>query len=99
MYCNKCGNILTWSTFDPKYRTMVDKHPWSLTEEEKKKVEEAVIPCDCGGKFTFSANPRCSNCHNEIPGILPDNIHFVVLGNRIDGEKQNVNIWKKKYDQ
>lgn len=96
MYCDKSGDILTWSTFDSNYRTIVDKHPWSLTQDEKQKVEDAVITCTCGGRFRFSAKPRCPNCNNEVPAILPDDIHFVVLKGRINGEKKDAKIWKQK---
>lgn len=96
MYCNKCGDVLTWSSFDPIFEKIVGrKHPWSLTSVEKREVENAIIKCKCGGDFTFSAKPRCPNCNNEIPDIVQDEIHFVILKNRIDGENENISIWKQ----
>jgi hypothetical protein len=50
MYCNQCGDILTWSSYDNNYIEIVgSKHSWMLTVEEKNKVENAVISCDCNG--------------------------------------------------
>ena len=93
MYCNKCPNLLTWGSYNRDYMKIIErKHPWALNEDEKKKVEDAVIKCECGGNYTFSAKPRCPNCNNEIPEILPDKIHYIVLKKEIDGHKEN--IWK-----
>jgi len=93
LYCSKCGDLLTWNMYDVGYRALMqDKAPWVLTEEDKHKVESSVIGCPCGGRFTFVAKPRCPNCNTEIPGILPDKMHWVQLKNLIDGEK--VNIWR-----
>lgn len=102
MYCNKCPNLLLWESYDNVYIELIGhKHPWTLTEEEKRKVEDNAIKCECGGKFQFDAKPRCPECNNEIPDILPSSIHFVKLKNvirgdiegKIQGEKES--IWKK----
>jgi len=94
MYCNNCPNVLVWSTFDVNYEMLVGKkHPWALNEIEKRKIESNVISCECNGRFTFNAKPRCPNCNNEIPEIQPDSINFIVLKKRIDSDQ--INIWKK----
>ena len=93
MYCDKCGDILTWDAYDPNYEAIVgDKLPWMLNDDEKIRVEKAVISCDCGGNFKFEAKPRCPKCNNEIPDILPDAIHFIILNNEINSRERN--IWK-----
>ncbi len=93
MYCDECGDLLTWSTYDVGYNAAIpENQPWDLTSDEKRRVEKAVIGCACGGTFRFDAKPRCPGCNAEIPGIIPDSIHWVRLKRRIDGEK--VNIWK-----
>jgi len=93
LYCDKSGDLLFWSAFDPTYKKIVDGVlPWTLSDEQKKKVESALKECDCGGKFLFSAPPRCPNCNSPVPKITGDNIHMVRLKREIDGSKRN--IWK-----
>jgi hypothetical protein len=93
LYCNKSGDLITWSSYDKTYESLVPgKHPWMLSKKEQALIEGNLIDCPCGGKFTFAAHPRCPNCNAEIPDILPDDIHWVELKNLIDGEKEN--IWK-----
>jgi hypothetical protein len=103
MYCNKCPNLLVWESYDKIYSTFIgDKHPWTLSEEEKKKVEDNAIQCECGGKFQFDAKLRCPECNNEIPGILPSSIEFIELKNVIQGDIDgNIRggkgiIWRKR---
>jgi hypothetical protein len=60
MYCDHDATVVTWSSFDPTYRALVhQKHPWMLDPEERTVVEESIIDCPCGGRFFFSALPRC----------------------------------------
>jgi hypothetical protein len=93
LYCNTCGDLLTWSSYDVAYQSLLGgKPPWDLTEDEKSIIESHVVKCPCGGAFTFKALPRCPECTQPIPGIIPDRIHWVQLRNRIDGEKEQ--IWK-----
>ena len=94
LYCDKGGDLVTWSSFDKVYESLIpNKHPWTLNAKEKALVERSLTACPCGGKFTFAAKPRCPNCNHEIPEIV-DHIHWVELKNYIDGEKQN--IWKSQ---
>src|SRR5690348_6575455 len=93
MYCNFCGKVITWSSFDKHYESIVgQKHPWTLSESEQKKVENSVINCECGGHFSFFAKPRCPTCKTEVPLDSKD-IHYYNFDGLIDGEK--INIWKK----
>ena len=92
MYCDSCPNLLTWSIFDFNYEQLINnKVPWLLNDDEKNIIERSVIKCECGGNFKFSAQPRCPNCNNEIPEILPDKIHYIKLGKVINSS--SVNIW------
>ena len=34
------------------------------TEEYHRQVEGMVGECACGGRFTFTASPRCPTCHS-----------------------------------
>lgn len=92
LYCDKNGDLVTWSSYDKTYAGLVsNKHPWDLSRKEKALVEKNLIDCPCGGKFTFAAKPRCPNCNHEIPDIV-DSIHWIELKKHLDGEKRN--IWK-----
>ena len=94
MYCDNSSHLVTWSILDKYYKALVNGAvPWLLSAEEKNKIETAVINCECGGSFKFSAKPRCPHCSNEIPEILPDAIHYIKLGKVLDGETEN--IWKE----
>lgn len=93
LYCDTCPAILEFDSYNPKYRAIVgDKHPWSLNSEEKKRVEDALKPCDDGGRFRFDALPRCPACNALLPDLLKDNVHFVEIGKVIDADK-DLSVW------
>lgn len=93
LYCDKNGDLITWSTFDDTYQKLIGQiHPWLLSNDQKRIVEISLKECDCGGKFIYSAPPRCPNCNYPIPNIVKDNLHWVRLKKHIDGTKRN--IWK-----
>ena len=92
MYNNSRSAILEFSSYNPKYIAVVGgKHPWSLNDMEKIKVEDAIKPDPSGGQFRFSALPRCPKCNAELTDLLPDDIHFVEIGEIVDGDK--VDVW------
>ena len=92
LYCDKSGDLVTWSSYDKTYQSLVpNKHPWDLNAKEKAIIESNLVACPCGGKFPFAAKPRCPRCNHEIPSIV-DNIHWIDWKNRLDGERRN--IWK-----
>ena len=40
MYCDMDATVVRWSTFDERYRQIVDdKHPWVLDSEERNTAE------------------------------------------------------------
>lgn len=92
LYCDSLAAILEFDPYNPKYTAVVgDKHPWSLSDEEKKRVEEALKPCRNGGRFRFGALPRCPSCNAPLPNLLKDDIHFVEIDDVIDADK--VDAW------
>jgi hypothetical protein len=94
MYCDQDSTVVTWSTFDPIYRSLVPRtQPWALNADEKRRVEEAVVDCPHGGRFRFDALPRCPRCGIELPALAGDPIYFVILADRLDGEKQQL-VWR-----
>src|SRR5258708_6847015 len=87
MYCDRDATVITWSSFDPTYSSMVhNTHPWMLTDAEKRIVEAAIIECPCGGRFRFGNPPLCPHCSGDLSDLAPEPIYYVVLGRRIDGD-------------
>jgi len=91
LYCDEFAEILEFDAFDPHFIALVgDKHPWSLTRSEQRLIEEALRPSPRGGRFRFSASPRCPACNARIEGILADRFHFLEIGDVIDADIMNV---------
>jgi hypothetical protein len=87
--------MLKFDTYNPIYKKIVgDKHPWSLSEEEKGKVEQQLKPCSCGGHFRFDAPPRCPICNASLLSILKDKLHFIEIGKVVDAGKDDVWLLK-----
>lgn len=95
LYCDRCTNVLVFSSFDPNFESIVGKkHPWTLNEEERRAVERALVDCPCGGKFSFENPLRCPHCNASVRGPLFETIYYNVVGQVLDGDKQNV--WKSR---
>jgi len=97
LYCDNDQTVLKFSSFDPVYQRLVGAvHPWVLAEEKKvdelKRVEDNLIPCPCGGHFSFENPLICPVCKGVFSEPIAKNIYYIVLGKMIDGEKTNV--WK-----
>lgn len=94
LYCNTCPTILILEVYGLGFKELFGKTklPWSLTSQEKKKVEDHLKPCPCGGRFRFDAYPRCPHCNNNVQSLLPDDIHFIEFGKVIDADKDE-NMW------
>jgi hypothetical protein len=98
MYCDSDTAVLTWDAYDPHYVGIVgDKHPWTLSSEEQRRVEEALRPCPYGGRFACSNPPRCPHCLGDLRFLVPDGIYFIVTGPRVKAEE--VNVWKNVDEQ
>jgi hypothetical protein len=89
-YCDQDEAVVTWSTYDPRYTAIVDKHPWMLNEAERRAVESALRPCPFGGTFSFGNAPRCPHCHGKLAGLVPSDIYFAVMGRRVDGASSDI---------
>jgi len=90
MYCSDDETILLWDTYNPIYQKLTDKHPWMLSVDEQRKVEEAIKPCPYGGNFAFANPPLCPSCHESVAFIVPDPIYYVVTGRKLDGDTESV---------
>jgi hypothetical protein len=82
---NEPGNrTLIWSSFDPDYEAVVGPHhPWMLTTEKQKKLEDLLKP-DAGGKWLFSNPARCLRCHYPISSPIGVTINFLKYEGSID---------------
>lgn len=93
LYCDKDSSTLKFGSYNPNYQSIMrHKHPWTLTAEEKAVLEKHLAPCKCGGRFRFDAPPLCPFCKSSLASLLPDNIHFMEIGDVIDAD-QNENVW------
>ncbi len=90
LYCDSSSAIVEFNPYNPKYVAVVgDKHPWSLSPEEKSQLEAALKPSPSGGRFRFGAKPRCPKCQAILPDLLNDDIHFVEIGVVVDADKED----------
>ena len=93
LYCDKGSSTLKFGSYNPNYQRIVGhKHPWTLTVEEKAKLENLLAPCKCGGRFRFSAPPLCPFCQASLASLLPDSIYFIEIGETIDADQDN-SVW------
>lgn len=90
IYCDQDEVVLTWGMFDPKYRDITQKPPWTLAHDEGSLVEKALKPCPFGGRFAFGNPPLCPTCFKDISTVVPGGIYYVVTGRRIDGDQEEV---------
>ena len=69
LHCDSCGRersldfdevsvIEKERNIDTVSRILFDK-------EYEKMLEGALEPCECGGRFTFKAKPRCPKCGSK----------------------------------
>ena len=90
MYCDRDPTVLTWDTYDSRYASLADAHPWTLTPEQQATVEANLGPCPCGGRFAFGNPPRCPHCSDEVAFIASDREYFVIVGRRLDAARDKV---------
>ena len=76
---NEQGTLtLVWSSFDPAYEQIVGKHhPWMLSDEQRKKMEDSLLPAPSGGRWLFTNPARCSSCNNPISGPIAETIYYL----------------------
>lgn len=93
LYCDSDPTVVTFSSFNPGYRTLVgDVHPWSLDAAQRQIVEDHLLPCPCGGRFLFASEPTCPSCGASLRSALPGPGYYVIVGRRLDGDRDP--IWK-----
>jgi hypothetical protein len=93
MYCDSDSAVLTWDSYDPTYSALSgDVHPWMLDADTKRSIEDAAAPCPNGGRFRFSALPRCPHCNSTLTSLAEDPTYYVVVGRLVDGSTHK--IWR-----
>ena len=77
---NEAGTLtLVWSSFDPAYEQIVgNRHPWDLTEEQRKNVEHQLAPAPSGGRWLFANPARCPSCAAQISEPIAETIYYLV---------------------
>jgi hypothetical protein len=84
---NDAGNFtLVWGSFDPAYTELVGKvHPWMLSEAQRSRLEDALVPAPAGGRWRFTNPPRCTHCGAPIGEPLSSrNIYYLKYPGTID---------------
>ena len=86
---NDEGNLtLIWSSYDNAYSKLFPKiHPWMLTLEQRKELENMLFPASKGGRWRFKNVARCLKCGNKIMGALLDNINYLQYDGSVNTEK------------
>jgi len=65
LYCDRESSVVTFSVYDPTYESLSNgKVAWDgrLNTVERRRVEENLLPCPCGGRFSFENPLRCPHC-------------------------------------
>ena len=77
---NDAGTMtLVWSSYDPAFEQVVgQQHPWMLTPDLQRLLENRLLPAPAGGRWRFSNPARCRNCGAEISGPMLKTIYYLV---------------------
>jgi len=67
--------------------------PWMLTDEDKRRVEDGLIGCPCGGRFLFTNHLICPECGKVFSEPMMKTIYLVILGQHINGEE--LRVWRE----
>jgi len=101
LYCSKDSTTLTWGAYDPYFDEVVGekKMPWALTEEERRRVEDHLIGCPCGGRFLFANPPLCPTCGKAFgePMLLTIYVLFLENGSTARSRRcgKNERVWAR----
>jgi len=92
LYCDRDQAVLTFGIYDERLLNLVPGNaPWAFTDEEKKLVEDHLLDCPCGGRFSFRNPLICPECGGAFANPMSlDDIYFAVIGPWIDGEKADI---------
>ena len=97
LYCDRDSSVVTFGVYDPIYDSLTNgKVAWDgrLNEVERRQIEENLLPCPCGGRFSFENPRRCPHCGAALADSILKTNYFYVVGRHVAGEKRNV--WKSQ---
>jgi hypothetical protein len=90
LYNDAGDESFIWSSFDPDYIALVGQcHPWMLNEEQRARVEQALLPSPSGGSWRFSNPARCPQCAEPISGPIGQQIMGLAFDRRQALDNQN----------
>ena len=85
---------LTWSCFDPAFESIVGRrNPWSLTQADQQKLEEALLLAPSGGRWRFSNPARCVSCGSPISDSIDRTIYYLLY----DGSIQTDGVQRRGF--
>lgn len=72
LYCDRCFRIALLSIYsrsaDILLRLAVPAlWSWRESAASRIEIEASLRGCECGGRFTFDAVPKCFNCQSVLP--------------------------------
>ncbi len=87
---NESGTCtLIWSAFDPDFEGVVGrKTPWSLSPEERKKLEDSLISSPDGTRWLFENPARCMKCGHSISKPITGAIYYLEYDGSVDLDLQ-----------
>ncbi len=97
LYCDKDSTVLTFDYWDKKCRTTTGgQMPWPFPEKWDtsllRSIERELIPCPCGGRFSFDNALRCPKCGGVLAEPMSATSDLIDLGHRLDSKRTKV--WK-----
>jgi hypothetical protein len=81
LYDETGQHVLAWSSFDSDYvRLAGEKHPWTLDDADRARVEASLRPSPSGRRWGFAYPARCPGCRAPISGPMTATIMGLALG-------------------
>lgn len=98
LYCDKDPTVLTFDYWDKRCRSIADgqmqwPYPKKWDTNLLRSIERELIPCPCGGRFSFDNALRCPKCGGVLAEPMSATKNLMNLGHRLDSRRMNV--WKE----
>jgi hypothetical protein len=82
-----------WSSFDRDYTALAGAcHPWMLTDDQRRQIEQALSPSRAGGAWRFSNPARCLHCGGAISGSITETIYGLAFDGRLAPDDPYVEV-------
>ncbi len=95
---NEAGNCtLTWSVYDPFFRSHFDMRLWPPRDKAKMRALEEALPLSPkGDRWSFSAVARCGACRKELLGSMETTVHYLRFPDSVELERPG-GLWMEFY--